>query len=60
MLLPPIIEAKELVTPEGIGLWCVQLQLLKCLSDHVEAGGVERLDGDGSLHQLSLHCDDEV
>ena len=31
----------------------MQLQLLKCLGDRVEAGGVKRLDGDGSLHQLS-------
>ena len=38
----------------------MQLQLLKRLGDHVEAGGVERLDGGGSLRQLSLHCDDEV
>ena len=43
-----------------MGLRCVQLQLLKHLDDRVEAGGVERLDGDGSLRQLSLRCDDEV
>ena len=43
-----------------MGLRCVQLQLLKRLSDHVEAGGVERSDGGGSYHQLSLHRDDEV
>ena len=57
---PPIVEAEELVAPGGAGLRCVQLQLLKCLGDRVEAGGVERLDGGGSLRQLSLRCDDEV
>ena len=43
-----------------MGLRCVQLQLLKCLGDRVEAGGVERLDGDRSLHQLSPCRDNEV
>ena len=38
----------------------MQLQLLKHLSDCVKAGRVERLDDDGSLRLLSLHCDDEV
>ena len=38
----------------------MQLQLLKHLGDHIKAGGVKRLDGDESLRQLSLHCDDEV
>ena len=49
-----------MVAPEGMGLRCVQLQLLKCLGDRVEASGVERLDDDGSPHQLSLRRDDEV
>ena len=48
-----VIEAEELVAPGGMGLRCVQLQLLKRLGDRVKAGGVERLDGDRSLHQLS-------
>ena len=43
-----------------MGLQCVQLRLLKRLGDHVEAGGVERLDDGGSLRQLSLPPDDEV
>ena len=38
----------------------MQLQLLKSLGDRVEVGGVERLDGDKSLRQPSLRCDDEV
>ena len=38
----------------------MQLQLLKRLSDHVEAGEVERLDGAGSLDQPFLRRDDEV
>ena len=38
----------------------MQLQLLKRLDDRVEADRVERLEGDGSLHQLSLCCDNEV
>ena len=38
----------------------MQLQLLKCLDDRIEAGGVERLDDDGSPHQLSLRRDDEI
>ena len=42
-----------MVAPGGVGLRCVQLQLLKHLGDRVEADGVERLDDDGSLHQLS-------
>ena len=60
MLYPPVIEAEELIPPRVAGLQCVQLQLLKCLGDRTEAGGVERLDGGGSLRQLSLHRDDEV
>ena len=59
-LYPPIVEAEELVAPGGAGLRCVQLQLLKCLGDRVEAGGVERLDDDGSPHQLSLCRGDKV
>jgi len=43
-----------------MGLQRVQLQLLEHLNDRVEANGVERLDGSGSLCQLSLHYDDEV
>ena len=43
-----------------MGLQCVQLQLLKCLDDHIEASGVERLDGGGGLRQLFLHHDDEI
>ena len=43
-----------------MGLRCVQLQLLKCLGDRIEAGGVERLDGDGNLRQLPIHHNDEV
>ena len=43
-----------------MGLWRVQLQLLKRLDDCVEAGRGERLDGGGSHRQLSLHHDDEV
>ena len=43
-----------------MGLRCVQLQLLKRLGDRVKAGVVERLDGGGSLRQLSLRCDNEV
>ena len=50
----------ELATPRGMGLQCMQLQLLKRLGDHIEAGQVERLDGGGSLHQLSFCRDDEV
>ena len=38
----------------------MQLQLLKRLGDHVEAGGVERLDSDGKLRQLFLRRNDEV
>ena len=38
----------------------MQLQPLKRLGDRVEANGVERLDGGGSLRQLSLRHDDEV
>ena len=38
----------------------MQLQLLKRLGDRVEASGVERLDGDGSLDQPSFRRDDEV
>ena len=38
----------------------MQLQLLKCLGDRIEAGVVERSVGDGSHRQLSLHRDDEV
>ena len=57
-LEPPIVEVKESVASGGAGPTCVQLQLLKRLSDHVEAGEVERLDGGGSLHQPSLHRDD--
>ena len=49
-----------MVAPEGAGLRCVQLQLLKRLGDRVEASGVERLDGDGSLDQPSFRRDDEV
>ena len=41
-------------------LQCVHPQLLKCLDDRVEASGVERSDGGGSLRQLSLHHNDEV
>ena len=43
-----------------MGLRSVQLQSLKRLGDRVEDGGVERLDNDGSPHQLSLRHDDEV
>ena len=43
-----------------MGLRRVQLQLLKFIDDHVEADGVESLDGGGSLRQLSLCRDDEV
>ena len=60
MLQPPIIEVEELVAPRGLGLQCVQLQLLKRLGDRVEAGGVERLDGGRNLHQLSLRHNDEL
>ena len=60
MLWPPIIKAEELVTPGGLGLWCVQLQLLKRLCDRVEASGVERLDDGGNLRHLSLHRNDKV
>jgi len=59
-LQPPIVEAEEPVAPRDMGLWWVQLQLLKCLDDRVKASGVERLDGGGSLCQLSLCHDDEV
>ena len=38
----------------------MQLQLLKRLGDRVEVSGVERLDGDGNLRQLSLCCNNEV
>ena len=38
----------------------MQLQLLKRLGDRVEASGVERLDGDGSLDQPSFRRDNEV
>ena len=38
----------------------MQLQLLKRLDDHVEAGGVERLDNGRILRQLSLRHDNEV
>ena len=38
----------------------MQPQLLKRLGDRVEADRVERLDDDGSLHQLSFRRDDEV
>ena len=38
----------------------MQLQLLKSLGDYVEAGEVARLDSGRSLHQPSLHRDDEV
>ena len=38
----------------------MQLQLLKHLGDRIEASGVERLDDDGSPHQLFLYRDDEV
>ena len=43
-----------------MGLRCVKLQLLKHLGDHIEAGGVVRLDGGGNLRQLSLRRNDEV
>ena len=43
-----------------MGLQLVQLQLLKRLIDRIEASGVERLNGGGSLRQLSLRRDDEV
>ena len=59
-LKPPIVDVEELVAPRGAGLRCVQLQFLKRLGDRVEAGEVERLDGVRSLHQLSLHRDDEA
>ena len=49
-----------MVAPEGAGFRYVQLQLLKHLGDRVEASGVERLDGNGSLRQLSLRRNDEV
>ena len=38
----------------------MQLWLLKCLGDRVEADEVERLDSGGSLHQPFLRRDDEV
>jgi len=43
-----------------MGLWGMQLQLLKRLGDRIEAGEVERLDGGGSLHQPFLCRDDEI
>ena len=48
-LQPPVVKAEELIAPRDMGLWRVQLQLLKHLDDCIEAGRVERLDGDGSL-----------
>ena len=60
VLQPPVVKAEESVAPGDTGLRRVQLQLLKRLDDRVEAGGVERLDGGGSLRQLSLRSDDEV
>jgi len=60
VLAPLIVEAKEPVAPRDMDLRHMQLQLLKHLDNHVEAGGVERLDNGGSLCQLSLHHDDEV
>ena len=59
-LQPPVVKVEELVASGAAGLQCVQLQLLKCLGDCVEAGGVERSDGGGSHRQPSFHCDDEV
>ena len=38
----------------------MQPQLLERLGDLIEAGGVERLNDDRRLCQLSLHHDDEV
>ena len=49
-----------MVAPGGMNLWCAQLQLLQRLGDRIEASGVERLDGGGSLRQLSLRRNDEV
>ena len=43
-----------------MGLRRVQLPLLKHLDNHIEASGVDRLDGGESLRQLSLYRDDEV
>jgi len=59
-LEPPIVEVKESVASGGAGPTCVQLQLLKRLSDCIEASGVERLDGGRSHGQLSLSRDDEI
>jgi hypothetical protein len=44
----------------SVGLMSIQLQLLKSLDDRVEANGGWRLDERDSLHQLSLHGEDEV
>jgi len=38
----------------------MQLQLLECLGDRIEAGGVEGLNDDTCPCQLSLRRDDEV
>ena len=38
----------------------MQLQLHKRLGDHIKASEVERLDGGGSLRQLSLRRNNEV
>ena len=55
-----MVKFEELVASGGMSLQGVQLQLVKCLSDCIEAGGVERSDGGGSHCQLSLRCDDKV
>ena len=33
---PPVVKVEELAAPGGMGLWCVQLQLLKRLGNCVE------------------------
>jgi len=60
VLKPLVVEVKELVALGVMGLWGMQLQLLKRLGDRIEAGGVERLDDGGSLRQPSLRRNDEV
>jgi hypothetical protein len=60
VLQPPKVKVEELVTLRGTSLRSAQLQLLKSLDDCVEASGGRGLSGHDSLHQLSLHGDNEV
>jgi hypothetical protein len=54
------LKSKNWLPPGGASLWGVQLLPLESLDGGVKASGGRRVDERDSMHQLSLHGDDDV